>query len=146
MMRTRPMRWWDIATIMPLETDLFGSTAWSPAQFWGELAQGNRVYVVAEDEAEIVGYAGLLCIPPTADVQTIAVASRAQRRGVGRALLQELLTAARRAECTEVLLEVRADNASAVALYADEGFDMIARRSGYYGPGEDALVMRRRPA
>jgi ribosomal-protein-alanine N-acetyltransferase len=140
------MRWWDIATIMPLETDLFGSTAWSPAQFWGELAQGNRVYVVAEDEAEIVGYAGLLCIPPTADVQTIAVASRAQRRGVGRALLQELLTAARRAECTEVLLEVRADNASAVALYADEGFDMIARRSGYYGPGEDALVMRRRPA
>lgn len=145
-MRIRPMRWWDIADIAPLESELFGATAWSPAQFWGELAQANRTYRVAEDDEGIVGYAGLLSVPPTADVQTIAVAPRARRHGVGRQLLRELLDAARRTRCDEVLLEVHADNEPAVTLYVDEGFEVIARRSGYYGPGRDALIMRRRPA
>ncbi len=144
--RTRAMRWWDISTAMPIESELFGATAWSPAQFWSELAQPTRVYRVAEDDQGLLGYAGLLSVPPTADVQTLAVAPRAQRRGIGRALLAELLEAARRTGCTEVLLEVRADNQSALALYEAEGFAVIARRTGYYGPGEDALVMRRRPA
>jgi ribosomal-protein-alanine N-acetyltransferase len=144
--RTRAMRWWDISAAMPIESALFGGTAWSAAQFWGELAQSNRVYRVAEDDDGLLGYAGLLSVPPTADVQTIAVSPRAQRRGVGRALLVELLDAARRDGCTEVLLEVRANNESALALYETEGFSIIARRTNYYGPGEDALVMRRRPA
>ena len=144
-MRTRPMRWWDIADITPLEADLFGPTAWSEAAFWGELALANRTYRVAEDEEGIVGYAGLMSMAPTADVQTIAVVPRARRRGVGRRLLRELLDAARRTHCTEVLLEVRADNDSAIALYVDEAFEVIARRTGYYADGQDALIMRRRP-
>ena len=65
---------------------------------------------------------------------------------MGRQLLRELLDAARRTRCDEVLLEVHADNEPAVTLYVDEGFEVIARRSGYYGPGRDALIMRRRPA
>ena len=42
-----------------------------------------------------------------------------------------------------MLLEVEVDNASAIALYDRFGFEPIARRTDYYGPGRDALVMSR---
>ena len=42
------------------------------------------------------------------------------------------------------MLEVRADNAPALALYERNGFERLALRRGYYGPGADAVVMRRR--
>lgn len=141
----RRMRWWDIDAVLSIEGESFHGSAWSAAQFWGELAKGNRRYVVAEDPEGIVGYAGLMMVPPTADVQTIAVSPRARRRGNGRALLRCLLDTAHESGCSEVLLEVRADSAAAAALYESEGFTVIARRSAYYGPGADALVMRRRP-
>lgn len=137
------MRWWDIDAAMGLERELFGATAWSPAQFWGELAQGNRTYLVAEDDDGVVAYAGLMVTPPAADIQTIAVAARAQRRGLASAMLERLLATADAAGCTQTFLEVRADNAGAIALYERAGFAPIARRTSYYAPGEDAVIMRR---
>ncbi|MEY3734247.1 MAG: hypothetical protein RL347_1606 [Actinomycetota bacterium] len=138
------MRWWDIDDVALIERDVFGPTAWSAAQFWSELAQEDRTYVVMRDGDDIAGYAGLMCRPPTADVQTIAVATSYRRRGFARVLLGHLLGVADEAGCTEVMLEVRADGAPAIALYESEGFEVIARRSSYYGPGQDALIMRRR--
>ena len=78
------------------------------------------------------------------DVQTIAVAPRSQGRGVGRQLLEALLDEARRRECAQIFLEVLDGNDSALALYDRAGFERVARRSSYYGPGLDALVLRRR--
>ena len=144
-MNSRAMRWWDIDDVMDAERELFAATAWTPAQFWSELSQANRSYRVVEDGGGLVAYAGLLVNPPTADVQTIAVVPRAQRRSIGRTLLAELIDTARAAGCTEMLLEVRADNDAAICLYRGEGFETIARRAAYYGPGSDALIMRRRP-
>lgn len=138
------LRWWDIDDVMLIERDVFGPTAWTPAQFWSELAQPDRTYLVARDGADVVGYAGLMSRRPTADIQTIAVAPSHRRRGLARALLRSLLEVAAGSGCTEVLLEVRADGAPAIALYESEGFEVIARRQSYYGPGEDALIMRRR--
>jgi [ribosomal protein S18]-alanine N-acetyltransferase len=40
-------------------------------------------------------------------------------------------------------LEVRAGNAAALALYAAEGFGETARRPGYYGGREDAVLMEK---
>jgi hypothetical protein len=57
-MRIERFRWWHIAEVMPLEQDLFGEEKWSRAMFWNELAQHN-FYIVAADESEVVGYAGL---------------------------------------------------------------------------------------
>lgn len=139
----RPMRWWDIDAVLSIEREVFDSTAWSAGQFWGELAQRDRVYVVVDDAKGVVAYAGLLVRPPTADIQTIAVAARAQRRGLATTMLTHLLAEAARSDCREVLLEVRADSAGAIALYEGFGFDTISRRSSYYAPGIDALIMRR---
>ncbi|GAB6901292.1 ribosomal protein S18-alanine N-acetyltransferase [Kineosporia succinea] len=143
----RPLRWWDVEALMPLERELFGDTAWTAEMFWSELAHPEtRWYVVAESEGEILGYAGLFAPGAEADVQTIAVAPAAQGQGLGRALLGALTETARERGATTLLLEVRADNASAVRLYERSGFERIAVRHRYYQPGDiDAWIMRRRP-
>ena len=140
----RRMRWWDIPDVMAIEEIVFPGTAWSPAQFWSELAHEDRTYLVAEQEDRVVAYGGVMVRPPTADIQTIAVDADHRGRGIARDLLTRLLVTADGSRCNEVLLEVSADNAAAIALYASEGFEVIARRASYYGPGLDALIMRRR--
>ena len=143
----RPLRWWDLADVVPLERELFGPTAWSPEVFWSELAQvESRWYAAAEHAGRLVGYAGLMAGGAEADVQTVAVAPGAQRLGVGTALLTALLDEAVRRRAAAVLLEVRADNAPAIALYERHGFERISVRRRYYQPGDvDAWVMRLRP-
>ncbi len=142
----RAMRWWDLPDVLALEQELFSPEAWSEAQLWGELAQGTRRYVVAVDGGgSLLGYAGIDLGIDTADVQTLAVARPARRRGVARRLLGSLLTQAEQAGLRDVVLEVRADNEAAACLYAEAGFRPIGRRRGYYAAGTvDAVVLRRR--
>ena len=150
----RRMHWWDLDVVLPLERALFAADPWSAEVFWSELAgwPQTRHYVVAERDADIVGYAGLLAPRRTAaDVQTIAVAPAVQGQGVGDVLLVDLLGEAERRECPDVLLEVRADNDAAQRLYARHGFERISVRRDYYagvdgGPRSDALVLRKRLA
>jgi [ribosomal protein S18]-alanine N-acetyltransferase len=141
----RPMRWWDVEQVIAIERAVFAADPWSEAGFWSELAgvPSTRYYVVAQDGADLVGYAGLLAVPPEADVQTVAVRPDRQGRGLGRTLVLELLAEAGRRACTAVALEVREENAAARHLYTSLGFDQVASRRGYYGPGADALILRR---
>jgi [ribosomal protein S18]-alanine N-acetyltransferase len=138
------LRWWHISEIVRIEADLFGAEQWSPAMFWNELANGHH-YVVAVENGQIVGYAGLAFSPPSeAWVNNIAVRRDRQRHGIGRTLLEELLGHARRLGARHTLLEVAADNGPAQKLYARYGFDVVGVRRGYYQPSNtDALVMRR---
>ncbi|GAB2693029.1 ribosomal protein S18-alanine N-acetyltransferase [Kitasatospora kifunensis] len=144
----RPMRWWDIAPVLELEPQLFPEDAWSAGMYWSELAEahpgGNRHYTVATTEdGTIVGYAGLMAIGTEADVQTIGVDDRYQGRGLGAALLGDLIAEAARRGCAELLLEVRIDNFRAQRLYERFGFAPVGIRRGYYQPANvDALVMR----
>ncbi len=77
-----------------------------------------------------------------AEVLTLAVDPAAQRHGIGRALLQQVLATAQERGASAIFLEVASGNAPARSLYAGAGFLEVGRRSGYY-PGGDALVLRR---
>ncbi|MBL6277741.1 ribosomal protein S18-alanine N-acetyltransferase [Micromonospora fiedleri] len=138
-------RWWHIDEVLTIEADLFGAEQWSAAMFWNELANGHHYRIATDDDGTVLGYAGLAVAPPDeAWVQNIAVRRDAQRRGIGRLLLEELLAEAARRDLRAVLLEVAADNAPAQRLYAGYGFEPIGVRRGYYQPSNtDALVMRR---
>jgi len=136
----------DLDGVLALELDLFGDEAWSRQMLEGELSEQprSRYYLVADDDGEIVGYAGLLAAATQADVLTLAVAADWWGQGTGSALLEALLAEAARRGCTEVFLEVRTDNTRAQRLYHRYGFSQIGIRKGYYQPsGADALVMRR---
>jgi [ribosomal protein S18]-alanine N-acetyltransferase len=136
----------DLSAVLRLEHELFGQEAWSRAMLRGELAQqpASRHYLVADDDGVIAGYAGLLAAGSQGDVLTLAVAASRWGQGIGSALLEALLAEAARRGCTEVFLEVRADNARAQQLYRRYGFVQVGIRRGYYQPsGTDALVMRK---
>ena len=142
-MNLQRMRWWHIDEVLPIELDLFGAERWSAAMFWNELASGHHYLVAVEDDA-VLGYGGLAVNgPDDAWVQNLAVRRDAQRRGIGRTLLEALLDEARRRGVAAVLLEVAVDNAPAQKLYASYGFEPVGVRRGYYQPSNtDALVMR----
>ena len=149
-LRLEPLRWWHIDDLLPMEADLFGPEQWSAAMFWNELANGN-FYLVAvagcaseKADGEIVGYAGLSVGDREAWVQNLAVRRDRQRHGIGRRLMEALLSEASARGCPTVLLEVAVDNGPAQRLYYDYGFETVGVRRGYYQPtNTDALVMRR---
>lgn len=138
----------DLEAIMAIETTVFAGDAWSTESMRGELADRHGYYLVAFPPGEperIEAYAGLRAPlrERQADIQTIAVAETARRRGLGRVLMQRMIAEARERGAKELFLEVRADNPSAQSLYDSLGFEAIAVRPKYYQPdGVDAIVMR----
>lgn len=141
----RDLHWTDLDDVVALEGELFPDDAWTPASLWAELAaRPRRSYVVEEDaDGMIVGYAGVDLGGEVADVMTMAVAPRAQGRGLGRRLLEELVSRARADHAAYLMLEVRADNEPARKLYEARGFETLTVRRRYYQPGDvDAHVMR----
>jgi len=95
----------------------------------------------------MVGYGGIALLGnlehPEAEVHTIGVDPHCHRGGIGTLLLRALLTEAGK-RGGPVFLEVRTDNAPAIALYEKHGFHIIGLRKNYYQPsGADAFTMRR---
>lgn len=144
MIALRPMRPGDLPRVLEMEEELFAPDTWTAAMYRDELARTDtRHYLVAEDGAEVVGYAGLIAYDDEAHVATIGVTAGRQGEGIGARLLDALLAEADR-RSPVVLLEVRADNEVAQGLYRRRGFTEIGRRRGYYQPsGTDAVVMKR---
>lgn len=77
------------------------------------------------------------------DIQTVAVVANMRNRGTGRALIAGLLAHSDALGYASCMLEVRADNAVAIALYQSFGFEHLTARRRYYRDGTDALIMRR---
>jgi [ribosomal protein S18]-alanine N-acetyltransferase len=131
-----------------LEAMLFpGDDPWPTAAFVRELAAEHNHYVAARTGADgsLIGYGGVSRLgrmPPFEyEIHTIGVDPAYQGRGVGRRLLGELLNFAAGAV---VHLEVRTDNAPAIALYRSVGFTQVGLRRRYYRvSGADAYTMRR---
>ncbi len=151
-----PAHWRDLPRLLDLEEHAHPHDAWSPGAWWAEMAASRREYLVAvEQEApdaavpgarRVVGYAGLDHGGSTADVMTITVDDACRGHGIGRLLMDRLVDRARDGGAKAVLLEVRADNVPALALYERTGFEPLSTRRAYYrGPDGpvDAVILRR---
>ena len=138
----RPATGDDINSIAVIERLAF-SDPWSEASFAG-LLSGQRVCLtVAEANHSVVGYSVLLLATPDADLANLAVAPAARGYGVGRKLLDGVVSTARGAGVEHMYLEVRQSNARAIALYESVGFRPFSvRRKYYHEPVEDAHVLR----
>jgi [ribosomal protein S18]-alanine N-acetyltransferase len=129
-----------------LEAQLFdGDDPWPASAFVSELSGKHNHYLAARTPGQLVGYAGIarlgLLRPHEYEIHTIGVDPTFQGQGIGRRLLDALL---RYAGNAPVYLEVRTDNAPAIALYRSAGFVEIGLRKRYYrASGADAYTMRR---
>lgn len=98
-----------------------------------------RIWVAGD--SQVRGY--LLCwwVADELQIVDVAVAPEARQKGVGSALLAAALADGKSHEKARAVLEVRAQNMPAVALYTKFGFQPSRRRAAYYSDGEDALEM-----
>jgi ribosomal-protein-alanine N-acetyltransferase len=120
--------------------------SWPPEAFV-ELLASPGVFALAAVNGAPVGLILMRAIAGEAEVLTLAVEPSHRRCGVARALLQAGLAQAAAAGAETAFLEVAADNAGAVSLYREAGFEQVGHRGGYYRrPSDqavDALVLRR---
>ena len=131
----------DIPDVLNIDNDAFVKP-WQEKDFADELAKDYSKYFIYIKDGRAVGYAGIWCIYETAELIRIAAASDCCRRGIGGALMAELLRVAAEQGCERMLLEVRSSNKAAREMYKKYGFCEISVRRGYYDD-EDAVIMER---
>ncbi|MSY82780.1 MAG: ribosomal-protein-alanine N-acetyltransferase [Actinobacteria bacterium] len=139
----RPMTAMDLVTVHALEKASYADDPWSLAQFKEELAGKDRMYLVAEKDKKVIGFAGVMHRGDTCDVLTLTVDNNLRRQGIGREMLRRLIDWSRNKKVPAMMLEVRAGNDEATPLYTSFGFVAISKRPNYYGPGVTAIVMRK---
>lgn len=110
---------------------------WS-AQEFAALLDGPGVFLLTRPAAFLLGR----CIADEAELLTLAVAPKARRKGLGRALTQGFAETARHRGAASGFLEVAANNPAAQALYRGLNWQKAGQRPNYYGAGKHALILR----
>jgi ribosomal-protein-alanine N-acetyltransferase len=154
-LRIRAMSAGDLDAVLALERASESAPHWAPMEYLGllepsapgRLAALRRFAVVADLGAGIAGFAVLrLLADPDggeAELESLVVSGEWRGRGIGTALMMELLNLAKAHGAARVDLEVRASNRAALSLYGRSGLLEIGRRRRYYrDPDEDAVLMR----
>ena len=96
--------------------------------------------------SNLAGYLLATIIADEAEILSIAVSADHQKCGRGGGLLGHFLAYIAIQDVRTVLLEVAADNVSALTLYHRHGFAEFGRRPSYYKNSNgncDAIIMRR---
>ena len=131
----------DVTAVLEIERRVFADP-WTDDFFHGELGQSLMHARIAEIEGQLAGYAMAWLGPGEGHLGNLAVSESYRRRGVARALVEDLLHHARLAGIERLSLEVRASNFAAQWLYRAYGFRLAGLRRGYYRDnGEDALIL-----
>ncbi len=141
--RLAPLHESQLEEVMDIERRAY-EFPWSEGIFRDCLKSGYSMWVVQERGGAVTAYAAMTMAVGEAHILNLAVDPQCRRNGLGRFVLSHLLTIARAANTTIVLLEVRRSNKAAIRLYQAFGFQQIGTRRGYY-PGldqrEDAFVL-----
>lgn len=144
----------DLDQVMEIERECFGDwrkgqrRAWSPTAWRADLdatrapgATTGRIVLLGCQGSRAVAVADFHHLAEVCDLDRIMVRRADRRTGVAGRLLEAGMEWARGRGAERLMLEVHDDNVEALRLYRSHGFSTIGRRAGYYGPGQDALVM-----
>ncbi len=131
----------DLDAIAALEAIAF-PTPWAAADLRAELSEPRTRLTVATVDDRVVGHLLAWCVAGEAEILSTAVAPTSRRRGVGHALMGELVAWAAAGGAARIHLDVRRDNVAARALYAAHAFVEVGVRTGYYDDGAvDGILM-----
>lgn len=135
--RARPP---DLDALVALEEASFDHDRVSRAQFRRHIVSPSATVLVADERGRVLGAALLFFRrgARTARLYSIAVAHAARGQGLGAALLAAGEREARKRGYKAMRLEVRTDNAPAIALYDKHGYRRRKREPGFYENGMDA--------
>ena len=132
-----------VKQIAQLEKICF-SNPWSENSIASELENKLAFWLVAMEGETVAGYIGSQTVMDETDMMNVAVHPDHRRKGIAEELVNTLVENLKKMGSHRLTLEVRASNASAIALYEKLGFSEIGRRKNYYrNPREDALILRK---
>jgi len=136
----RPAVEGDLPALLALERAAFTTDHLSPRQYRQHLHSASATVLAAVDSGGLLGKAVVFYRAGSdiARLYSIAVAEAARGRGVAKALLAAVEAAARAHGGARLRLEVRKDNAGAIALYERLGFHRFGEKRGFYEDGADA--------
>lgn len=133
----------NVKDIEDVERQCF-SQPWSLDSLVQELSNPHAVYRTACLDGKTAGYAGMHHIIDEGYITNIAVLPSYRRRGIAKALLDDMLEYAGKNGLSMLTLEVRENNAAARYLYESYGFKNVGRRKNFYqSPTEDGIIMTR---
>ncbi len=144
-----PMTEVDLPEVVCVE-EISGLSRWGFAAYQRELRENDLAIMLVARPAgrswsahRVVGFLCSSIIMDEWHINNVATRPEFRRRGIARELLLEGLASARYRGARFSLLEVRATNLAAQALYLHLGFHVVSRRPRYYAnPTEDAMVLR----
>lgn len=116
-------------------------------EFWNsnvldkELENPLSDYIVAIEDGEVVGYAGLW--QPIDEGHITNIVTKKDKRGnhIGTKMLEEIIKLAKNKNLKCVTLEVNEHNEAAINLYKKYNFKEVGKRNKYYNNIDDAIIM-----
>ncbi len=114
---------------------------WSYNVLKQELENKNTTYVVAKENSQIVGFAGISVCFDEATLNNIVVKKSCRGRGIGGELLETLIELCADLNMKSLTLEVNSLNTPAINLYEKFGFKNLGIRKKYYNNSQDAIIM-----
>ncbi|WP_298980376.1 ribosomal protein S18-alanine N-acetyltransferase [uncultured Psychrobacter sp.] len=135
-----------IQAVADIEALIQPQDAWSYQTLVDLLEQDSIDLLVVYQSDTVVGYCLYQMMFEQAEILRIGTHPNYQRQGIASNLVAELNQQLQALTVESLLLEVRADNLPAIALYEQQGFETIHQRKGYYKtahkPAVDALIMQ----
>ena len=132
---------WMLPQLEELEKLCF-SLPWTIEQLRSQLPDEHHIFLTALEGEHLLGYVGMIYVLDEGYISNVAVAPEARRKGIGDALIEELMRRAELLGLAFVTLEVRQSNAPAAKKKKKHGFTAVGKRKNYYDlPREDAVLM-----
>lgn len=130
-----------IDDIMETEHSCF-AIPWSKNMFLEEFSKPIAYYIGVEHEGKLIAYGGFWKVLDEGHITNIAVTERFRRQGVGKRIIEKIISLCKDLDIHSVTLEVRESNMPAIALYKSMGFVRAGKRKEYYENNrEDAVIM-----
>lgn len=140
-MQIRAMTRNDCEQVAAIESASF-SMPWSLKAFTDTVEKENFRYFVAEEAGEILGYCGFLFVLDEAEIPNVCVKATARNQGIGKQMMNVLVSEAAKLGIATLFLEVRESNTAARKLYESLGFAEDGLRKNFYEqPVENAILM-----
>ena len=114
---------------------------WTPNILKSELESPNSKYIVAKENENIVGFAGIIISIDDTEITNIVTKKAERKRGIGTLLLDKLIEMTKKENRDKISLEVNENNIEAKNLYIKNGFEIVGIRKKYYNGIDDAIIM-----
>lgn len=114
---------------------------WNTSILESELNNPRSYYIVAKQNNEILGFAGIIDTIDQFEITNIVVKKNNRNIGIGNLLLNSLISIAKENKKEKIYLEVNEKNLPAIKLYEKNGFKKCGFRKKYYNNIDNAILM-----